>query len=734
MMLIMKSLIGRVFRGRKIKRPNLKQVGRFALWVVVVGAILFFSLFIYIQRSLPDPNSIANRKISESTKIYDRTGEILLYDIHGEEKRTIVPWEKIPTNLKNATLATEDSNFYSHGDFDLRGIFRSLLKDVGSLSLSQGGSTITQQLVKQTLLGGEKTALRKVKELILSIELERNFSKDQIFWMYLNQIPYGSNAYGIEAASKAFFNKNASELSLNESALLSALPQAPSYYSPYGNHVEALIARKNGILANMKKLGLITDDEYAQAVVEELVFHSSTENFPAPHFVIMVKDYLAKKYGEDAIESGGFKVITTLDVKLQDYAESAVTKYSAINKTKYKASNAALVAINPKNGDVLALVGSSKYSDIANQGNFNVAIDGLGRQPGSSFKPFAYAVAFQKGYPDSTTIFDFKTEFNPSCSPDGNQSVDQYGLACYHPRNYDGIFRGPVTLRQALSQSLNIPSVKTLYLAGIPDTISLAQKMGITTLTEPNRYGLSLVLGGAEVHPIDMASAYGVFANDGVRNPYHIIQRVEDVNGNILEQAQDLSERVMDTQTARLINNVLSDNSARAAVFGFNNSLYIPGRNVAAKTGTTQDNHDGWVVGFSRSISTVVWTGNNNNSPMTAAGAGISAAGPMWNEFMSKALSVFPNESFPDPEPVSSSKMMLNGSNFYTPPDGGPSQYHEILYYVDRSNPLGQYPSNPYTDPQFVNWDWPVLQTYNQNFDGQPSPTPDSTSSPQTTP
>ena len=696
----------------------------FALWIIVISAILFFGLLIYVQRTLPDPNSIADRKVSESTKIYDRTGQVLLYDIHGEEKRTIVPWEQIPTNLKNATLAAEDSGFYSHGGFDLKGILRSFLSDIKTFSLSQGGSTITQQLVKQTLLGNEKTALRKVRELVLSIELERKFSKDQIFWMYLNQIPYGSNTYGIEAAAKAFFNKNASQLNLNEAATLSALPQAPSYYSPYGNHVDGLIIRKNSILTNMKKLGFISETDYKQAVAEKPVFHSSTESITAPHFVIMVKDYLANKYGESAIESGGFNVITTLDTALQDYAEAAVTKYATINKTKYKASNAALVAVSPKNGDVLALVGSVNYFDIANQGNFNVTIDGPGRQPGSSFKPFAYAVAFQKGYPDSTTIFDFKTEFNPSCSPDGNQLVDQYGLACYHPRNYDGIFRGPVTLRQALDQSLNIPSVKTLYLAGIPETISLAQQMGITTLTQPERYGLSLVLGGAEVHPIDLVSAYSVFANDGIRNPWRIIQRVEDANGNVLEEAQNQPQRALDAQTARLMNNILSDNSARAAVFGYNNSLYFPGYEVGAKTGTTQDNRDGWVVGFSPSVATVVWTGNNNNQSMTAAGAGISAAGPMWHEFMAQALATFPHESFPQPEPVTSSKIMLNGNNTYTPPDGGPTQYHEILYYVDRNDPLGPMPSNPGNDPQFINWDWPVLQTYGEpTYENSLSPT-----------
>ncbi len=723
----MSNPLGRLFRSSGKKRLTWKKLGLGAVWLVVIGAIIFFSFFIYLQQTLPDPESIAVRHISESTKIYDRTGQVVLYDIHGEEKRTVVPWEQIPQNLKNATLAAEDSGFYSHGGFDVKGIIRSLFKDVTTLNFSQGGSTITQQLVKKALLSDQKTFTRKIKELVLSIEIEHRFSKDQIFWMYLNQIPYGSNAYGIQAASKTFFGKNASELTLNEAATLAALPQAPTHYSPYGNYINDLIARKNFILGRMKELGFISEADYQAAVNEKLVFRTSTESITAPHFVLMVKDYLVKKYGEDAVENGGFKVITTLDATLQEYAEAAVDKYSAINKTRYKASNEALVSVSPKNGDVLALVGSRNYFDVANQGNFNIAT--ANRQPGSSFKPFAYAVAFQKGYPDSTVLFDLKTEFNPYCSPDSSQTVDQYGLACYHPKNYDGLYRGPVTLRQALDQSLNVPSVKTLYLAGISDTINLATQMGITTLTQPERYGLSLVLGGAEVRPIDLVSAYGVFANDGIRNPWRIILRVEDVNGNVLEEAQDSPQRVLDSQTARLMDNVLSDNSARAAVFGYNNSLYIPGYDVGAKTGTTQDNRDGWVVGFSPSIATVVWSGNNDNSSMTAAGAGVSASGPTWNEFMTKALATFPKESFSEPNPVSSSKVMLNGSYSFVGADGVP-QIHEILHYVDRSDPLGSYPSNPASDPEYFNWDWPVRATY----DAQPAPQPTDGASPSPTP
>jgi len=488
------------------------------LWLFVVGTISLLVLFIYVELTLPAPESIAERKVTESTKIYDKTGEILLYDIHGEEKRTVIPWNQIPESVKKTTLASEDSDFYNHSGLDFKGITRAVLKDLRDFDLSQGGSTITQQLVKKTLLGDEKTLVRKLKEALLSINVEKRFTKDEILWMYLNQIPYGSNAYGIGAASKTFFGKPASELTVNQASILASLIKAPSYYSPYGNHLKDLVARKNSLLEKMKNEELITSQELETALNEELNFKSNTDNIQAPHFVIMVKDYLENKYGQDAIENGGLKVTTTLNAELQIKAEEAINKYAQINKDKYKASNASLVAIDPKTGEIISLVGSANYFDIENEGNFNVAT--ARRQPGSAFKPFAYAAAFQKGYPDFTVLFDVKTEFNPICSPDSNQQKDKYGLDCYHPKNYDDRFRGPVTLRQSLSQSLNVPSVKTLYLAGVNDTIDLAEKMGITTLQDRSRFGLSLVLGGAEVKLVDLVSSYGVFANDGIRNPW----------------------------------------------------------------------------------------------------------------------------------------------------------------------------------------------------------------------
>ena len=708
-------IISDMIRSRKAFRKvvtlkTFKALAMLFLWLFVIGTIMLLSFFLYLQRTLPDPESIATRKVGESTKIYDRTGEVLLYDIHGEEKRTIIPWEQMPDTIKKATLASEDSDFYNHKGLDMKGIARAFFKDIMNLGVSQGGSTITQQLVKKALLGDERTISRKIKEAVLAIEIERKFTKDQIFWMYLNQIPYGSNAYGIEAAAKEFFGKKASQLTIAEAATIASVTKAPSYYSPFGNHVDALLSRKNSILARMKTLGFISDTEYQNALVQKLEFKSSDESIQAPHFVIMVKEYLGTKYGENAVENGGFKITTTLDANFQNIAEETVSKYAKINKEKYKATNAALVAIDPKSGDLLALVGSKDYFNIADEGNFNVAI--ANRQPGSAFKPFAYATALEKGYPDDTVVFDLKTEFNPNCESDSSQLKDRYGLDCYHPQNYDGRYRGPVTFRQGLAQSLNVPSVKPLYLSGVDNTIELAEKMGITTLEDKSRFGLSLVLGGAEVKLVDLVSAYGVFANEGVRNPWYFIQKVESSNGQIIEEKNNKSERVLSPQVARLISNMLSDNSARAPVFGYSSSLYIPGRDIAAKTGTTQENRDAWVVGYSPSLVTGVWTGNNKNESMTKEGAGISASGPMWHEFMVRALNTLPNDRFTNPDPVIANKVMLDGNYAYLREGSSTPEYHEILFYVDKNTPLGPIPTDPNTDPQFKNWEWAVRSVY----------------------
>jgi 1A family penicillin-binding protein len=707
--------------SRRRKLGAIKKLFLILFTLAIIGLIFLATVFIYYAGQVPDPSAISARRVSESTKIYDRTGTVLLYDIHGEEKRTIIPWDQIPETVKKATLAAEDSDFYNHKGIDFLAILRALYKDVTHLSATQGGSTITQQLVKLSLLGQEKTLSRKIKEAVLSIQIERKFTKDQIFWMYLNQIPYGSNAYGIEAASQTFFGKPAKELTLAEAALLASLPKAPSYYSPhYGNHFSELIARRNSILERMKNLGMIDQNQYQQAVNEVPKIIPPRENIPAPHFVIMVKEYLIKRYGEDIVENGGLKVITTLDANLQKIAEEVVEKYGTINTEKFKANNAALVAADPKTGQILAMVGSKNYfgkpepegcipgstgnNSCKFEGNFNAAL--ALRQPGSAFKPFAYSVAFIKGFTDSTILFDVPTEFNPSCDSSTRQEKDKNGQDCYHPQNYDGRFRGPVTMRQALAQSLNVPSVQTLYLAGIDETINLAHKMGITTLNDRSRYGLSLVLGGGEVRLVDMVAAYGVFANDGIRVSQNFIQKITAGNGTVLEEYKKEEERVIEPQIARLISDILSDNNARGPVFGYNSPLYFPDRQVAAKTGTTQENRDGWLIGYTPSLVTGVWTGNNNNTPMTKQGAGLSAAGPMWNEFMRRALENSPPEKFITPDPITTDKIILNGN--YQGPEG----IHTILYYVNKDDPLGPPLSNPTNDPQFKNWEEAVLRWF----------------------
>ncbi len=689
--------------------------------------ILGVLVIVYYAFQVPDPSILVGRRVSESTRIYDRTGEHVLYDVHGEEKRTVVSWEKIPQNVKDATLAAEDADFYNHPGIDIKGIIRALWKDFSSLSASQGGSTITQQLVKKTLVGDERSLSRKIKEAILAVQIERTFSKDQVFWMYLNQIPYGSNAYGIESASQTYFGKPAIDLTLSQAATLAAMPQSPSRYSPYGTHVDQLMARRDYILGRMRDLHFISEADYQTAFADRPQFNPPPSIFPAPHFVIMVKDYLIKKYGEDLVENGGLKVVTTLDSKLQNIASASVSKYGAVNEKKdIQAYNAALVAVDPKTGQLLAMVGSRDYfgkpkpegctpgKNCKFEGNYNVAM--AQRQPGSSFKPFAYATAFAKGFPDSTYLFDVPTEFNPTCDPSGTQTNGSG--ACYHPKNYSLTYTGPVTMRQALTRSLNVPAVKTLYLAGIDDTVATARSMGINSLDPNGFYGLSLVLGGAEVSLYDMVTAYSAFANDGIKETPTFILKITTSDGGTLEEYKTDESRVITSQVARMISSVLSDNNARAPVFGFNSPLYLPSRPVAAKTGTTQSNRDGWLVGYTPSLAAGVWTGNNDNTPMTPKGAGVSAAGPMWNEFMSKALAGTPVDYFREPQPTMGDKPMING-DYHS--DIG---LHTILNFVNPNDPLGPAPVAPSSDPQFRNWEFAVRAWVTSSGELEFTPTP----------
>ena len=609
----------RLFRRRQsgpTSRSRWKRTKKIILWLLAIFFIIGVASFLYIAKDLPNPKELEERQITESTKIYDRTGQVILYDIHGEEKRTVIAFNEIPDSIKNATIAVEDANFYHHFGLDFKGIARAVWGVITGNRSAGGGSTITQQFIKKSFFSDKRSYIRKFKEWILALELEIKYSKDEILGFYLNQIPYGSNAYGIEAAAQTFFNKPAKDLTLAESALLVSLPQAPTYYSPFGSHPEELRNRQEYVLNRMTELGYISSNEAETAKQEELKFVYRPNAIKAPHFVMYIKEYLEEKYGADAVEKTGLKVYTTLDWDMQQAAEKIISDGAASNEKKYRAGNAALVALDPKTGQILTMVGSRDYFDIEHDGNVNVTI--RPRQPGSSFKPFAYVTAFANGYTPDTILFDLKTEFNPNCSADANSQYDQYGIACYNPGNYDDKFRGPVTARQALAQSLNIPAVQMLYLAGINDTIKTAKAMGINLASQ--YYGLSLVLGGGEVKLLEQTAAYGVFAAEGVKHAKTAILKIEKSNGEILEEYKDESEKVLEPQLTRLISNILSDNNARAPVFGTASPLYFPERQVAAKTGTTEQYRDAWTMGYTPSLVVGLWVGNNNNTPMSKAG------------------------------------------------------------------------------------------------------------------
>lgn len=614
-----------------------KYVSRILLDILIILVVLGIGAGTYFYWKVPLDENLLLNKVAQTSVIYDRTGQHVLYELHGEENRKVVSHDEIPDSMRVATIATEDNNFYQHSGIDFKAIARAFKADVQGNSMEQGASTITQQLARNVFLSREKTLKRKVSEIILATKLERNFTKDQILDMYLNEVPYGSNTYGIESAAQTYFGKNAKDLTLDESALLAALPQATTYFSPYGSHKNELIKRQQKILDRINELGLTDANTTAEA---KLVDTASKivpfkQDISAPHFVFYVKEQLEKMYGQDIVQRGGLQIYSTLDWDKQTLAENVILEQLPELQNKYGASNAALVALDPKTGEILAMIGSRNYFDQSIDGQVNVATSP--RQPGSSFKPFAYATAFEKGYQPETMLFDVPTNFGP----DGSGQD-------YKPQNYNGNFNGMVSMRQALANSLNIPAVKTLYMAGIHDTIDTAHRLGITTLQDENRFGLALVLGGGEVTLLDETSAFGVFGNDGKRNSVTAISKIIDPSGNIFYENKPANTQVIHQQIARKINSILSDNGARSLVFGTGSKLYIPGRIVAAKTGTTQDFHDAWTVGFTPSIAAGVWAGNNDNSPMNGGADGSYVAAPIWNAFMSQVLNGYSDESFPD--------------------------------------------------------------------------------------
>jgi len=698
------------------KRAGGSWFNKFKSPKFLLAGFLVFLLFclagyFYLTYNLPDPNRLTERQVAQSTKIYDRSGVTILYEIHGDQKRTLVNLTDIPDDVKNATVAIEDKDFYKHKGFSLWAIFRTVVTDI-LFGKRAGGSTLTQQFVKNAILTNEKSLIRKAKEIILAYRLEKKFSKDEILQMYFNEIPYGSTAYGVEAASLMYFDKSVRKLTLPEAAVLAAIPQAPSRYSPFGPNKDLLLARQKYILDLMAKYGYISEDQAETAKNTAVKFKAPSENMIAPHFVMYVKELLADKYGEKTVEQGGLKIYTTLDLYKQKIAEEVINDKAPANEKKYQATNAALVSLDPKTGQVLAMVGSKDYFNDAIDGQVNVTLQP--RQPGSSFKPVVYAAAFSKGYTPDTVLYDVVTNFSTDPAKP------------YEPHNYDSKEHGPVTIRQALAGSLNIPAVKTIYLAGIDNVIGLAQNLGYTTLNDKNRFGLSLVLGGGEVKLLEHANAFSAFAREGVKRQPAVILKVEDGSGKVLEEFKDQEQKVLDGGIARLTNSILSDNSARAYIFGANNYLTLGERPVAAKTGTTNDYRDAWTIGYTPSLVTGVWVGNNDNKEMKRGADGSVVAAPIWHDYMDRVLGSTPIEYFNAPEPIITGKPVLNGAidqeitvkidkfsgwlaNENTP-DGAIvekqfMQMHDILFYVNKADPRGPAPADPKADPQYDLWE-----------------------------
>lgn len=627
----------------KIDLRRLKKIflSRRNLPIVVLSLFLVFSFYFLILKDLPSPTRLSSASIPQSTQIFDRN-EKLLFTIYKNRDLTFVPLSEIPKHVREATIAIEDKDFYYHGAIDLRGITRALFSIVFKQEL-QGGSTLTQQLVKNSLLTPERTLPRKIKEIILAYATEAVYSKNQILEMYLNQTPYGGTAWGVEAASKTYFGKKAKDLTLAEAALLAGLPEAPTTNSPFGSHPERAKQRQEQVLLAMYQEGYITREQKEKTVKETLKFKKVANEIRAPHFVLYIKDLLVKKYGEKIVEEGGLRVKTTLDLTIQEYAQASVSAEIARLGPHHVTNGAALVT-NPGTGEILAMVGSKDYFDETIDGNVNVTL--AQRQPGSSIKPVNYAVGLIKGYTAATPFVD-----NKICFPNPGQ-------APYCPVNYDGKFHGVLSMRYALGNSINIPAVKMLKLNGVESMIATASAMGISTFKDPSRYGLSLTLGGGEVTMHDMAQTFGVFANQGYRVDLVSILKVARAgDGKVLEEYKPpkspiFGKKVLPQGVSFIISNILADNGARVLEFGENSQLKIQGKVVSAKTGTTNDFRDNWTIGYTPSFIVAVWVGNNDNSPMSYLASGITGAAPIWNDIMSYLLKDKPAQPYQQPPDV----------------------------------------------------------------------------------
>jgi len=625
-------------------------LGRFFAVIAVLalaGAVFAGMVFIYYTRDLPRPEKFSEKNNIQSTKIYDRTGAILLYEIYGEEKRNWADLASIPDSMEKMAVAAEDKNFYRNNiGIDIEGITRSFLTYFKTGRIT-GGSTIPQQLIRSTFLTNEKTAERKIREIVMAIELTRRYEKNDVLEWYLNQVPFGQNTYGVGAASINYFNKPVNELNLSQQATLISLIQSPSYYP---THFDDLMARKNYVLNRAAEDGYLNQQEAEDAKKETVTFVEKKSEIKSPYFTLWIKQQLEEEYGRQYLEESGLTVITSLDWNMQQTAEQVV-RDGVKNNYRYYAHNAALVALDPKSGEVLAMtVGTGDYYgdpypenctpgvDCLFDPQYNVATMHPGRQPGSSFKPFVYATAFEKGYSDTSIVND-----TPTC-------FGKRGGKEYCPQNYTGTFQGPVTLRRALAGSLNVPAVQVLNsMAGLNDSIAKAKEMGISTLNNPaSFYGLALVLGGGEATLLDMVSAYGIFANEGYRMPAAGIIDIKDSNGFSIYKNNKTPQKVLSQRSANLISDILSDNNARAYIFGANSPLHFPNHQVAVKTGTTSNYKDGWIIGYTPSIAAGVWAGNSNNAIIKGE-PGSVVAGPIFHTFMEKILADRPQEYFNKP-------------------------------------------------------------------------------------
>ncbi|MBI2326880.1 penicillin-binding protein [Candidatus Curtissbacteria bacterium] len=650
---------------RLVHHPIIHEERSFKVGLLTI-AVVIFSIW-YFTRDLPNPKLLETRQVAQTTKIFARNGK-LLFNIYTDQNRTIVPLSEIPENLRKATIAIEDKDFYRHRGFDIFGIIRATRNTLFEGNV-QGGSTITQQLVKSVFLSPERTLSRKIKELYLAFRVEMAFAKDRILEIYLNQVPYGGTAWGVSAAAEQYFGKNVHDLTLGEAAFLAGLPAAPSFYSPFGQDPQRSRDRQKQVLRRMVEDRMISKEDAEKAGKEELKIKPQINDIRAPHFVMFVREYLAEKYGETVAAQGGLKVTTTLDLDIQEMTQKQVAEN--VEKIKnLRVSNGAALVTKPETGEILAMVGSKDFFDQSIDGNVNVTI--ALRQPGSSIKPINYATAlYRRLITAATVLMDVPTTFSAQPKP-------------YKPVNYDGKFHGPVQVRYALANSYNIPAVKVLAINEVVEMIKMAREMGITTFEDESRYGLSLTLGGGEVKMTEMAQAFGVFANEGTRVYLTSILKVEDPDGRILEEFKPKTgRRVLPPEVTFLISSILSDNGARSAAFGSSSFLNIPGKTVAVKTGTTDDKRDNWTIGYTPSFLVVTWVGNNDNTPMHPyLSSGITGAAPIWNGIMKEILKDKVDEKFKIPSGVNGIEIcsVTGGKKV----DGCPSRFE---YFIAGTEP-----------------------------------------------